>query len=619
NNQGEEPLVIYSISSSNEVFSASPSSVTIPAAQGQIITITYSPTTKGNASATITISSNDSDESSLTLSVNGKGVAPEITLSSTAISIGAVSVGSKNSGGFSIKNDGTAELFVSSIISNNVMFTVSHSSVTILPGQNQNITVTFSPTNAGEKTATVTLVCNDSDEKTLTVTVAAIGTAPEISLSNNSVNIGYVAIGSVGVGSFTIVNEGNEQLVVSSVSSDNAVFNPSPTAAAIAPNDSQAVMLSFAPSAFGEQSGTITILSNDSDEDSLSVSVRGIGGTIEFSCGSDTVYRDSSVSVPISINNSIAAISGGQFVITPSHTNYVTFKEAGTTSRTSGWTVSHNASGNGELIVFYSGSGGSISPGRGEILTLTYEISADAPTGTEITLTLSEAKISDENQQSINVTLVHGSLTLGGCPLAGDVTIDGVVDIFDILTMVRFILGQRTFTSLQSECADINADGEIDIFDVLSCLNKVIGKDVQLAAYRNSDPSQIDIQQLKADLSALGADQSLIEDILKLLPQHSHVLPKAFSLSQNTPNPFNPSTTINYSVPEGASVIVILKVYDIRGRLIRTLADGSREPGTHTAFWDGTDESGQQASSGIYIYRLRAGDFVQTRKMVLLK
>jgi len=96
-------------------------------------------------------------------------------------------------------------------------------------------------------------------------------------------------------------------------------------------------------------------------------------------------------------------------------------------------------------------------------------------------------------------------------------------------------------------------------------------------------------------------------------------LPKVFSLAQNSPNPFNPATTISYSVPEGASVHVTLKVYNIRGTLVRTLVDVVREPGRYTVFWDGTDEAGRQVSSGVYFYRMIAGDFVQTRKMVLLK
>ena len=57
----------------------------------------------------------------------------------------------------------------------------------------------------------------------------------------------------------------------------------------------------------------------------------------------------------------------------------------------------------------------------------------------------------------------------------------------------------------------------------------------------------------------------------------------------------------------------------MRGRLVRTLVDEVREPGTYTVFWDGKDEAGRQVSSGVYLYRMKATDFVQTRKMVLLK
>jgi hypothetical protein len=96
-------------------------------------------------------------------------------------------------------------------------------------------------------------------------------------------------------------------------------------------------------------------------------------------------------------------------------------------------------------------------------------------------------------------------------------------------------------------------------------------------------------------------------------------LPKAYSLAQNSPNPFNPSTTISYSVPEGNTDHVSLSVYDLRGRLIRTLVDQVREAGNYSVFWDGTDRFGRQVSSGVYFYRIRAGEFTQSRKMVLLK
>ncbi|MBN1561892.1 T9SS type A sorting domain-containing protein [candidate division KSB1 bacterium] len=93
--------------------------------------------------------------------------------------------------------------------------------------------------------------------------------------------------------------------------------------------------------------------------------------------------------------------------------------------------------------------------------------------------------------------------------------------------------------------------------------------------------------------------------------------PRAYSLSRNYPNPFNPSTTISYSLPEKSEMI--LNIYDIHGKLIRTLVTGLRPAGTHTVTWDGADDAGELAPSGIYLYRMTAGSFVKTERMTLLK
>jgi len=97
-------------------------------------------------------------------------------------------------------------------------------------------------------------------------------------------------------------------------------------------------------------------------------------------------------------------------------------------------------------------------------------------------------------------------------------------------------------------------------------------------------------------------------------------LPRSYALAQNHPNPFNPSTTINYQIPEGqGNVAFTLNVYDIRGRLIKTLAEGVKGPGYYSAFWDGTDRNGRQVSSGVYFYRFTSKNYTSTRKMILLK
>jgi len=92
---------------------------------------------------------------------------------------------------------------------------------------------------------------------------------------------------------------------------------------------------------------------------------------------------------------------------------------------------------------------------------------------------------------------------------------------------------------------------------------------------------------------------------------------KQVELSQNVPNPFNPTTTIRFSLP--ASERVSLAIYNANGQLVRTLVDDVRGIGAHNITWDGHDSAGNLASSGVYFYRLTAGKFSETKKMVLLK
>jgi hypothetical protein len=95
------------------------------------------------------------------------------------------------------------------------------------------------------------------------------------------------------------------------------------------------------------------------------------------------------------------------------------------------------------------------------------------------------------------------------------------------------------------------------------------------------------------------------------------VPPLPLTLSQNWPNPFNPSTTITYYLPQTARVR--LEIYDVSGRLIARLVNGMEERGYHTASWNGSTESGRPAAPGLYLYRLTAGHAALSRKMVLIR
>ena len=104
---------------------------------------------------------------------------------------------------------------------------------------------------------------------------------------------------------------------------------------------------------------------------------------------------------------------------------------------------------------------------------------------------------------------------------------------------------------------------------------------------------------------------------MSLVETQVSILPGRYALMQNYPNPFNPQTHITYHVP--GSEAVRLQLYALTGQPIRTLVDGVVSGGAHTVVWDGRDASGEPVGSGVYLVRLEAGDFIDSRRMMLLR
>ncbi len=96
------------------------------------------------------------------------------------------------------------------------------------------------------------------------------------------------------------------------------------------------------------------------------------------------------------------------------------------------------------------------------------------------------------------------------------------------------------------------------------------------------------------------------------------LLPNRFALAQNSPNPFNPATTISFDVPADAG-LVTLSIFDVSGKRVHTLEQSNLPAGRYSRVWHGRDDSGRQVSSGVYFYQLSGAGFAQTRKMVVLQ
>ncbi|AFH49632.1 PKD repeat protein [Ignavibacterium album JCM 16511] len=97
------------------------------------------------------------------------------------------------------------------------------------------------------------------------------------------------------------------------------------------------------------------------------------------------------------------------------------------------------------------------------------------------------------------------------------------------------------------------------------------------------------------------------------------ISPKEFILEQNYPNPFNPTTEIIYVIPEGVENVVILKVYDVLGNVVTTLVNEKKQPGIHKVKFSAVQKNNSELTGGVYFYQLKVGNYIITKKMMLLK
>ena len=116
------------------------------------------------------------------------------------------------------------------------------------------------------------------------------------------------------------------------------------------------------------------------------------------------------------------------------------------------------------------------------------------------------------------------------------------------------------------------------------------------------------------DLIVAWIDEGALEE---LNTKNNKASPELFTLHQNYPNPFNPVTNLDYDLPEDS--FVNLTVYDMLGNVVNNLVNKNQGSSPKSVQWDATNNQGQPVSAGVYLYSIEAGEFRQTRKMILLK
>ena len=177
---------------------------------------------------------------------------------------------------------------------------------------------------------------------------------------------------------------------------------------------------------------------------------------------------------------------------------------------------------------------------------------------------------------------------------------DGAVWPFEVETTVRDKV-HLTFEGL----ADVPAEFEVWLVDDILQISQNLRETNTYVVAGTEQPRPLKL--------VVGRPGFLEGELLE-----SREIPTRFELFQNFPNPFNPSTTIRYGLP--AAERVSLVIYNVLGEKVATLAAGTQqEAGYHAEVWDGRSDAGTQVASGVYFARMRAGRFMQTQTMVLIK
>ena len=125
-----------------------------------------------------------------------------------------------------------------------------------------------------------------------------------------------------------------------------------------------------------------------------------------------------------------------------------------------------------------------------------------------------------------------------------------------------------------------------------------------------------DLNTNEINLIAQWIDEGALENPALEIYNNAQI-PKEYILNQNYPNPFNPVTTLRYDLPEQSDVTIT--IYNMLGRKVKTLVNPTQDAGFKSMIWDATNDYGKPVSAGVYLYQIQAGEFVQTKKMVLLK
>ena len=321
-----------------------------------------------------------------------------------------------------------------------------------------------------------------------------------------------------------------------------------------------------------------------------------------------------------------------------------------------GWSVSGTDLGIGYRVTAYDNSQSNpIEPGVGHLVDIEYDILAGIPDGTLIDITVSDAVLADVNnlpmvtvgtphtfyvgQPPVGCTIenVSGQMTPGGIGTF-EIHVENTETVnileFEILDMPDYMTVTNITPVGRFEDGTIDGiSGETELgsfyflgYDFVTSIEPDSGAILEIEVEFNNTLTNPSVVFMINEISAGDANANPLVVVADNFGQFSgdmvgidlnDGMPASFALHPNYPNPFNPSTFISYDIPISSNVS--LNIYDMRGRMVKHLVRQNQDPGRYLVKWHGNDNSGNNVSAGVYIYRLNTGNNVFSQKMILMK
>jgi hypothetical protein len=316
-NGGTASVAVSSGSASGAGYSISGlSATTLKPGQSTAFTAQFSPSGVGTANGNISITSN-APNSSLTISLGGTGIQPQLGANPSSASFGNVIIGNSNSQTINLTNGGTAAVSLSQANVSGAGFSISGLTalpMTINPGMSTTFNAVFTPTATGSVTGSISVVSN-TPNSSLAIPLSGTGlTATHLlSASPTSLSFSTVNVGSSNSLSVTLTNTGNSNVTISAVTASGAAFNTSgASGTTLAPTQSATLNVTFAPSVAGAVSGSVAIASNATNSPAIALSGTGVQ---QVSRSVVLAWTASTSNGVVGYNLYRSTVSGGPYVI----------------------------------------------------------------------------------------------------------------------------------------------------------------------------------------------------------------------------------------------------------------------------------------------------------------